>query len=104
MGALNRSVDVVVVGAGRRAIDAAAAGVRRGLRVLVVIRSRHGCVARHVRRAVQRVTGSSQGVVTILTGVEVVCVAGINSVEAVLIRRIASGRLLSVNAASFLTF
>jgi glycosyltransferase A (GT-A) superfamily protein (DUF2064 family) len=95
-------VDLVVVGANARAAAATMEAVRRGLRVLVVMRGRGAGFGRRLRRSLRAVGEGLQRQVHILTGVEVACVAGVHSVEAVVIRRIRSGRLVGVNAAEIL--
>ena len=76
---------------------------RRGLRVLVVIRSSASTVSRRLRRSLQS-AGVTLADVTIVSGAEIACVDGVNAVEAVLVRRLRTGRLVGFNASSLLTF
>ncbi len=90
--------DLVATGDERAAIAAAMDAVRRGQRVLVVLRSGNS-------RAVSRVRCLCRGAVdqlTVMTNAEVVCVDGIDGVEAVVIRRTRTGHLSAVNASAFL--
>ena len=101
---MTRTVDVVIVGARPAARGAAIEAARRGLRVLVVTRSRRARFAGRLRRSVRAAGEGARRQLTILTGAEVVCVDGIRSVEAVVIRRIRTGRLIGVNASAILVF
>ena len=97
------TVDVVIVGAHGVAVAATIDAVRRGLTVLVVIRSRAAKVARRLRRSAQS-AGVTSPKVTILTGSEIACVDGVNATEAVVVRRLGTGQLLAFNASSVLHF
>ena len=99
---MTRTVDLVIVGANARAAAAAIDAVRRGLRVLVVVRSRNARFGQRLRRSLRAAGEDLPRQLTVLTGAEVVCVDGIRSLEAVIIRRIRSGRLIGVNASAFL--
>jgi NADPH-dependent 2,4-dienoyl-CoA reductase/sulfur reductase-like enzyme len=83
---------------------AAIEAARRGLRVLVVIRTRRARFGGRLRRSVRAAGEGLHRQLTVLTGAEVVCVDGIHSVEAVVIRRIRTGRLIGVNASAILVF
>ena len=100
---MTNTVDVVIAGADRAAIAAAAAAARRGLRVLVVIRSRRAQLPRRLRQSL-RLAESPQWRVKIVTGAEVACADGVNGVEAVVLRDLRTGRLRGFNASAFLSF
>ena len=93
------TVDLVVTGEERAAIAAAVGAVRRGQRVLVVLRSDDSRVVPRGRRLCR----GAKGHLMVMTNAEVVCVAGIEAVEAVVIRRARGGRLCAVNASAFLS-
>jgi predicted oxidoreductase len=95
--------DLVIVGADAAAIAAAAEAAREGLRVLVVIRSRRAQLVRRLRQSL-RVAESPQRAVTFVTGAEVACVDGVNTVEAVVVRDLRTGRLRGFNAAALRRF
>jgi hypothetical protein len=100
---MTRTVDLVIVGTHAAAAAAAIKGARRGMRVLVVIRSRRTGVNRRLRRSLRAAGENVQQRVTVLTGAEVVCVDGVHCVEAVVIRRVQTGRLIAVNASAILS-
>ena len=92
------TVDLVVTGDERAALAAALDAARRGHRVLVVLRAGD-------RQAVSRLRGvcrAAQRQLTVMTNAEVVCVDGVDGVEAVVIRQARTGRLSAVNASAFL--
>lgn len=93
------SVDVVVTGAERAALAAAAGAVRRGQRVLVVLHAGNPQAVARFRRA----CGAATGQLTVMTNAEVVCADGVNGVEAVVIRQMRTGRLCAVNASGLLS-
>ena len=97
------TVDVVIVGADQAAIAAITDAASRGLRVLVVIRSRRGELVRCLRQSL-RLAASPQSAVKIVTGAEVACVDGVNAVEAVVVRDLRTGRLRGFNAAGLQRF
>ena len=99
---MTRTVDLVIVGAHPPATSAAIESARRGMRVLVVIRSRRTDVVRRLRRSLRAAGENVQRRVTVLTGAEVVCVDGVHSVEVVVIRGVQTGRLIAVNASAIL--
>jgi NADPH-dependent 2,4-dienoyl-CoA reductase/sulfur reductase-like enzyme len=101
---VTRTVDLVIVGAHLAVMAAAIEAARRGLRVLVVIRSGRARFGGRLRRSVRAAGAGLHRQLTVLTGAEVVCVDGINSVEAVVIRRLRTGRLIGVNASGILAF
>jgi len=97
------TVDVVIAGDGAVARAAAVGALERGQRVLVVLRSGEARVARRLRRLLLRTAGTGGGQLSVMTATEVVCVDGVNGVEAVLVRRVATGHLSAVNASAFLS-
>ena len=97
------TVDVVIVGASCSALDAAVEASRNGRRVLVVTGLRGTAVRRRIRRT-RRLAGASSKRITVLTGAALECVAGVRSVEAVLLRYVDSGRRVDVNTPALLTF
>ena len=94
---MTRTVDVVIVGGGATAVAEAIDAARRGLKVLVVIRSGSGNLARRLRQRFRRVELSQRRII-VLTGAEVACVDGVRSIEAVVVRYIRSRRLVGFNA------
>jgi thioredoxin reductase len=99
---VSRTVDLVITGAGDAALAAAADALQRGRRVLVVLRTGDPLVERGVRRRL-RTANADESRVTVMTNAEVVCVDGVDSVEAVVIRYGRTGRLCAVNANAFLS-
>jgi thioredoxin reductase len=98
------TVDVVIVGTNQHALAAAVESARSGKRVLVITRMRGPEVTRRIRRA-RRLAGAALSPrITILTGADVECIAGIRSVEAVLARDVQTGRRIDINATALLTF
>lgn len=97
-------MDVVIVAGDSSGIAAAIDAARRGMRVLVVIRSAPMPLIRRLRRALRAADTRVPGGVTVLTNAEVVCVDGLHRVEAVIVRRIGSGRLIGVNASAIRVF
>lgn len=95
---MRRTVDLVVGGGDAAAIDAAMAAVRRGERVLVVIGPGDHAGGERVREALNAAGPAGRRRVTVMTGAEIVCVDGVGAVEAVVVRRAATGRLAAFNA------
>jgi thioredoxin reductase len=93
------TVDLVVTGDQSAAVAAAVDAVRRGQRVLVVLRSGRARVAPRLRRLRQ----DAKGHLTVMTNAEVVCVDGVGGVEAVVMRYTRTGRLCAVNTSAFLS-
>ena len=93
------TVDLVVAGDERAAAAAAVDAVRRGQRVLVVLRSGDSRVMPRVRRLCRGANGRLIG----MTNAEVVCVDGVGGVEAVVVRYTRTGRLCAVNTPAFLS-
>jgi thioredoxin reductase len=97
-------VDLVIVAGDSSGIAAAIDAARRGTRVLVVIGSTRMRLIRGLRRAL-RAAGTRVGrAVTVFTNAEVVCVDGLDGVEAVIIRRSGTDRLVGVNASAIQVF
>jgi len=99
---MNGTVDLVIAGDGGEVRAAAVSALRRGQRVLVVLHSADARAARRLRRTLRRTTGSGCGQLKVLTSAEVVCVDGVDRVEAVVVRHAPTGHLSAVNASSFL--
>ena len=100
---MTRTVDLVVTGDDRAALAAAVDTVRRGLRVLVVLRSGDARVVQRFRRCLCRAANRDDSQLTVMTNAQVVCVDGVDGVEAVVIRHARTGRLCAVNASAFLS-
>lgn len=98
-----RTVDLVIAGGGKAALAAATGALRRGRRVLIVLRG-DAEEWRRVRRNLWKARNGDDGQVTVITNAEVVCVDGVSGVEAVVIRYTRTGRLRGVNASEFLSF
>lgn len=99
-----RTVDLAIVGADAAAVGAAIDAARRGLRLLVVIRSKRTALARNMRQSLRAALVLPEPQVIVLTGAEVACVAGVGSIEAVVVRYVRTGRLLGFNASALLRF
>jgi len=97
-------VDLVIVAGDSSAISAAIDAARRGMRVLVVIGSTRVPLIRGLRRALRAAGTRVRRGVTIFTNAEVVCVDGLHRVEAVIVRRLGTGRLIGVNASEIHVF
>jgi hypothetical protein len=93
------TVDLVVTGDERAAAAAAVDAVRRGQRVLVVLRSGNSRVMPRVRRLCRGANGQLIG----MTNAEVVCVDGVDAVEAVVVRYRRTGHLCAVNTPAFMS-
>ena len=93
------TVDLVVTGDGSAAVAATVDAVRRGQRVLVVLRS----AGRRTVPRLRRLCRAAKDQVTVMTNAEVVCVDGVHGVEAVVVRYTRTGRLCAVNASAFLS-
>ena len=93
------TVDLVVAGDETAAVTAAVDAVRSGQRVLVVLRSD---ISRVVTRA-RHLCRGADGRLIVMTNAEVVCVDGVDVVEAVVIRQVRTGRLCAANASAFLS-
>jgi hypothetical protein len=93
-------VDLVIVAGQQDVLVVTLEAAQRGLHVLVVIRSRRAPLAARLRRSLRAAGTGLARQVTVLTGSEVVCVGSVRTVEAVVIRRIRTGRLIGVNASA----
>lgn len=98
---MSPTVDLVVAGDVAATVGVAAEALRRGLRVLVVMPGTSRA-ARRLRTSLSEVQGCAHGQLTVIPNAEVVCVDGVDGVEAVVIRSLRTGRLWAVNAAAFL--
>jgi hypothetical protein len=98
---MSRAVDLVIVGmtpaAGIAAVDAA----RTGGRVLVVDQTTDRRLTTRFRQFLDAADDVLERIV-VLTGVEVVCVDGMLTVEAVLLRRLSTGFLIGINTRAVL--
>ena len=95
----NATVDLVVTGDERAAVAAAVDALRRGQRVLVVLRSGGPRMLPRLRRLGR----PARNQLTVMTNAEVVCVDGVHGVEAVVVRYMRTGRLCAVNTSAFLS-
>ena len=91
-----------MTGDGKAALAAAADAAQGGRRVLVVLRS-DARAARRFRQILGRAANVDDGKLAVMTNAEVVCVDGVDRVEAVVIRHARTGRLCAVNASAFLS-
>jgi hypothetical protein len=101
---MTRTVDLVISGDGRAARAAAVRALQGGGRVLVVLRSGHARRAQRLRRCLCKAAGADSGRLTVMASAEVVCVDGVEAVEAVVVRHARTGRLSAVNASAFVSF
>ena len=101
---MTRTVDLVISGDGRAARAAAVDALRCGGRVLIVLRSCGARQAQRLRRGLRETAGAGSGQLTVMASAEVVCVDGVDAVEAVVIRHAPTGRLSAVNASRFVSF
>lgn len=98
-----RTVDLVVTGDDAVAFAAVVDSAKRGGRVLVVLRSGDAGAAQRLRRDLRRALNGEDGQITVVTNAEVVCVDGVDGVEAVVIRDTRTRRLCAVNASALLS-
>jgi len=98
-----QTVDLVVTGEYGTALLAAVDAVRRGQCVLVVLRPGDARAVQRFRRQLRRAAHTDDSQLTVMTNAEVVCVDGIDGVEAVVIRHVRTGRLCGVTASAFLS-
>jgi len=101
---VTRTVDVVIAGDGGTARRVAVRALRRGDRVLIVLRSVDPGIARRLRTSLLEAAGADGDQLRVIAGAEVVCADGIDGVEAVVVRHRPSGRLSAVNASAFVSF
>jgi thioredoxin reductase len=99
-----RTIDVVVTGNSEAAVAAAIDALQCRSRVLVVLRSTDSDAARRFRRRVCGTRNAINSRLRVITSCEVVCVDGVDGVEAVVIRHVRTGRLWAVNASVFLSY
>lgn len=92
---MSRTVDLVIVGLTDAARAAANEAARDGRRVLVVDVKTSSDRRRRFRRSLGR---DVRHRVSVMTGVEVVCVDGVKEIEAVLLRQVRTRRLIGINA------
>ncbi len=100
---MTRTVDLVISGDGRAARAAAADVLRRGGRVLIVLRSGNARQAQRLQRCLTKAAGADPGQVRVMVSSEVVCVDGVDAVEAVVVRHVRTGSLSAVNASAFVS-
>lgn len=100
---MTRTVDLVVSGSDSTAFAAAVHAANSGRRVLVVLRSGGTRAAQRFRRRLRRAAKAEHGRLAVMTNAEVVCVDGVDGVEAVVIRYSRTGHLCAVNASVFLS-
>jgi thioredoxin reductase len=98
------TVDLVIAGDGSAARAAAVSALQRGQRVLVVLRSGDARQAQRLRRWLRKTAGADSGQLRVMESAEVVCVDGVDAVEAVVVRHAPTGRLSAVNASAFVSF
>jgi hypothetical protein len=98
------SVDLVIGGDTSAARAAAVSALQRGQRVLVVLGCADARVARRLRRTLLRTAAADGCQLSVMTSAEVVCVDGVDAVEAVVVRHAATGRVSAVNACAFRSF
>jgi len=97
------TVDLVVEGNDGDVRAAALSALQRGQRVLVVLRSADERAARRLRRTLRTAVGTGSDRLRVITSATVVCVDGVDGVEAVVVRHATTGRLSAVNASAFLS-
>ena len=97
-----RTVDLVIGGGGKAALAVATDALQRGHRVLIVLGG-DAKEARRFRRGLWKARNEDDSQVTVITNAEVVCVDGVDGVEAVVIRYARTGRLCAVNTSAFLS-
>ena len=95
-----KTVDLVVTGDGAAAVGAAVDAVRQGQRVLVVLRRAGPRIVPRLRRLCR----AAKSRLTVITNAKVVCVDGVNGVEAVVVRYTRTGRLCAVNTSAFVSY
>jgi hypothetical protein len=98
-----RTVDLVIAGDGTVARAAAVDALQRGRRVVVVLRSANARIATRLRRFLCKTASADTRQVRVMRRAEVVCVDGVEGVEAVVIRYARTGRLCAVNASTFVS-
>jgi thioredoxin reductase len=101
---MTRTVDLVISGDGPAARAAAVDALRCGGRVLIVLRSGGARQAQRLRKCLRKEAGADSRQLRVMTSAEVVCVDGVDAVEAVVVRHAPTGRLSAVNASAFVSF
>jgi len=101
---MNQTVDLVIAGDHSAARAAAVAALRCGQSVLVVLWVDDARRGRRLRRSLLEDARTDGGQLKVITGAEVVCVDGVEGVEAVVVRHAATGRLSAVNTSAFASF
>jgi thioredoxin reductase len=101
---VTRSVDLVIAGNSSAARAAAVDALRCGERVLIVLRSGDAHQAQRLRRCLRKTVGAESGQLRVMANATVVCVDGVDAVEAVVVRHAPSGRLSAVNTSAFVSF
>ena len=97
------TVDLVIAGDGSGARAAAVSALTRGQRVLVVLRA-DARAARCLRTTLLTTAGALGNQLRVMASGEVVCVDGVDGVEAVVVRHVPTGYLSAVNASAFVSF
>lgn len=97
------TVDLVIAGDGNASHAAVVDALRRGQRVLVALRSADLRAARRLRRSLLNSANGDRGKLIVMTNAEIVCVDGVNGVEAVVLRHATTGRLSAVNASAVIS-
>lgn len=103
---MNRTVDLVIFcdragpSAFRRMCPAVADAIHRGRRILVVLRSGDRRVRTRLRQCLAP-AAVARGQLSIVSNADIVCVDGVERVEAVVLRYRKTGRVLAVNASEF---
>jgi thioredoxin reductase len=97
-----RTVDLVIAGGGNAALSAATDALQHGLRILIVLGG-DARVGQQIRRGLWNGRNANDPQVTVITKAAVVCVDGVDGVEAVVIRYTRTGRLCAVNTSAFLS-
>jgi thioredoxin reductase len=100
---VSRTVDLVIAGATKGAFDAAADALQRCRHILVLLRSGDARAGQRFRRRLSKAANVNDTQVTVITNAEVVCVDGVDGVEAVVVRYRRTGRLCAVNTPAFLS-
>lgn len=101
---MTRTVDLVISGDDRDARAAAVDALRGGGRVLIVLRSADARETQRLRRWLRKTAGVHSGRLRVMASAEVVCVDGVDGVEAVVVRHARTRRLSAVNASAFVSF
>ena len=98
------TVDLVIAGDGSGARAAAVSALTHGQRVLIVLRAADARAARCLRTTLLTTAGALGNQLRVMASGEVVCVDGVDGVEAVVVRHVPTGYLSAVNASAFVSF